>query len=91
MAVPIGFRQVKVFEAVPAGERITVDSLRGAFLYHEVTNDTASTVKLKVNHNPEGGHPGAVIPIKAGTTRAIPLALYTFEADGVVTVVSYGM
>lgn len=91
MATPLGLRQVKVFEDQPADEVVIIDRHSGAFLYHEVTNDTASTVYLEVNHNPEGGHRGARIPIKSGTTRAIPLAIYTFKASGVVTIVSYGM
>lgn len=91
MATPLGLRQVKVFEDVPADEVVIIDNYRGAFLYHEVTNDTASTVYIEANHNPEGGHPGVKIPIKAGATRAIPLALYSFKPTGVVTVVSYGM
>jgi hypothetical protein len=90
MATPLGLRQVKVFNVV-ADEEIVIDNYRGAFLYHEVTNDTASDVEFEVNANREGGHPGAKIPIKAGTTRALPLALYKFKASGALTVVSYGM
>lgn len=93
MASPIGFRQLKVFENVnvPANNPIVIDNLNGAYLYHEVTNDTAGTLYITVNDNPQGGHPGDKIPIKANTTRVIPMSIYTFSTSGVLTVVSYGM
>lgn len=91
MATPVGLRQAKVYEDIEPDKTYIIDNYRGAFLYHEVTNDTGDTVYFNVNDNTEGGHPGTKIPIKAGTTRAIPMAIYTFEASDTVTVVSYGM
>ncbi len=90
MASILGFRKALVFENVPADTEYIVDNYRGGYVYAEVTNDTQATVYFEVNGNPQGGHPGSKIPIKAGTTRAIPMALHTFKASGVVTVVAYG-
>jgi hypothetical protein len=88
MAV-FGFRSHAVFEGVTEG---VLDS-HGAYLYAEVTNDGQSDVYFFPNPIlPSGIANPAVpagIPIKAGTTRAIPMSLYTFKASGPVTVVAY--
>lgn len=86
----VGFRSNKVFENVPANQLTTIDNY-GAFLQVEVTNDTAGTVKFYPNQFEGQGHKGDGIPIKAGQTRIIPMAVYNFKADGVVTVVAYRM
>lgn len=91
MASTLGFRQTRVFENVPANTEVIVDEYRGAFLYSEVTNETASKIYLIVNDNQQGGHAGARVPIAPNATRAIPASLYTFKATGIVTVVAYGM
>lgn len=91
MASTLGFRQTKVFEDVPADTIVIVDDYRGAFLYSEVTNDTDTKVYLTINDNPQGGHPGASIPIAPKSTRNIPASLYSFKATDVITVVAYGM
>jgi hypothetical protein len=89
MATPIGLRKVKAFINVPANTEKIIDE-HGNFGYIEVTNDTASAVDFLVNDYPEQGHQGTAIPIKANTTRPIPLTVYKFKATGVVTVVAYG-
>lgn len=91
MTMMVGFRKAKVIDYTPSEGRVVIDDYRGGYAYAEVTNDTASTVVFLVNDNKQGGHPGTPIPIKAGTTRAIPMALYTFSCDANVTVVAYGM
>lgn len=91
MPMPVGFRKAKVYDYKVADGNITVDDFRGSYVYAEVTNDTASTVQFKVNDINVGGHTGASIPIKAGATRTIPMALFTFSCTGDVTVVAYGM
>lgn len=87
MSAPLGLRKVKVFKAVTEA---IIDE-HGNFGYIEVTNDTAVEVAFTVNHYPEHGRVGVAIPVKAGTTRTIPLAVYKFTASGVVTVVAYGL
>ena len=91
MAMMVGFRKAKVFDYKASEGAIVVDDFRGSYVYAEVTNETASTVQFTVNEINVGGHPGASIPIKAGTTRTIPMALFTFNCTGDVTVVAYGM
>ena len=89
MATPLGLRTVHVYTTV-AGEEKQAGNGRGSVLYTEVTNGTASEVKFTVNSFPEQGHNGVPIPIPPNTTRALPIQLYNFKADGVVTVVAYG-
>ena len=91
MAMMVGFRKTKVIDYTVDQGDVVIDDYRGGYVYIEVTNDTASTVYFKVNHINVGGHKGADIPIKAGTTRVIPVALFTFSCTGDVTVVAYGM
>jgi len=80
-----GFRQYKVIVGA-------VGTLGTQYAYIEVTNDTGADVLLYLNDFPEGGHPATDgIPIKAGTTRPIPVTCYNFVASGTVTVVAYGM
>lgn len=89
MSLPIGFRKSRVFEHVTPDLEYVLDN-RGAFLYHEVTNHTASPVYFTPNDFPENGNRGAHIPIPPNETRTIPMAVYKFTASGDVTVVSYG-
>lgn len=84
-----GCRTVKVLSNVTSGDIGT------PFVSVEVTNSNATDVTLYVNHFPEQGHatvgdPLQGIPIKAGTTREIPMIVYNFVATGAVTVVAYG-
>lgn len=80
-----GFRKIKVFREVTEAE---IDR-SGAFIFIEVTNDNASDVDFTVNDFRSQGHSPVSIPIKAGTTRQIPLAVYHFTATAPVTVVAY--
>ena len=80
-----GFRQHKVIIG-------TSGSIGTPYIYMEVTNDTGADVLFYLNDFPEGGHPATDgIPIKAGTTRSVPMECYNFTASGTVTVVAYGM
>lgn len=83
-----GFRSVKVLLAT------TGDTLsdHGDWIYAEVTNNGASDVTFSVNdYTSQGSVPSPGIPIKAGTTRNIPMAIYNFTATGPVDVVAYRM
>jgi hypothetical protein len=80
-----GFRDYKVI----TGTSGTFGNESGGFKYVEVTNDTAGTVNVSFNSYPDQGHNADAIPVKAGTTRNIPLAVYNFTATGSVTVVAY--
>jgi hypothetical protein len=91
MAYAVGFRKVQVYNSVPANTLTPVGSERGEYVLIEVTNATASTVNITLNDYPDQGHIGTAIPVPANTTRQIPVATYNFKADGVVTVVAYGM
>ena len=80
-----GFRQHKVITG-------TSGVLGTQYIYTEVTNNTGADVLLYLNDFPEGGHPATEgIPIKAWTTRPIPMKCHNFTASDVVTVVAYGM
>ncbi len=88
MTSVVGFRSVKVLEDVSEG----VIDKSGAYPLVEVTNGGASDVKFFPNDFPEFGKPANYgIPIKAGQTRTIPMAVYNFTASGPVTVVAYRM
>ena len=81
-----GCRTVLVIPNANAGE------LGTQFIYVEVSADT--DVIFYPNDFPTQGHPtkGVVscgIPIKAGTTREIPMLVYNYTATGNVTVVAY--
>jgi hypothetical protein len=83
-----GCRSVLVLPAANAG------TLGTQYIYVEVTNDTASDIIFYPNDFGSQGHPAAGlvsqgIPIKAGTTREIPMAVYNYTATGNVTVVAY--
>lgn len=91
MATPMGLRTVSVFKDVPANTKTVFGREQGNVLYAEITNKTASDIDFTVNDYPEGGILGVAIPIPANQTRAIPMTLYNFKANGVVTVVAYGM
>lgn len=82
----VGFRKVKVFKNVTEA---TVD-MHGNFVYVEVTNAGSTEVEFLVNDFKDQGHIGVGIPISAGQTRTIPMAVYAFSATGKVTVVAYG-
>lgn len=78
---------MKVFKDVTEG----VIDYHGNYVLIEVTNDTASDVDFTINDFREQGHIGDTIPVKAGTTRQIPMAVYNFVASNTVTVVAYGL
>lgn len=91
MATAIGFRTAQVVN-LTAGQSKDFGNLQGNVLMIEVTNDTAATVNVTINDFPEGGYTGkAVIPVKANTTRQIPMMTYRISADGACQVVAYGM
>ena len=87
MAYSIGFRTVKVLEEVTEAD---LDQ-SGAYVFLEVTNNGTSDVKFYVNDFAHQGVKEQGIPIKAGTTRVIPMQIYKFRATGPVTVVAYRM
>jgi len=85
MAYSVGFRSVKVIENATEG----VLGAQGSYVLVEVTSEVDT--KFYPNDFPEQGHPARYgIPIKAGQTRQIPMAVYNFRADHPVTVVAYG-
>lgn len=80
-----GFRSHKVLVG-------TEGTLGTQYSLIEVTNGTGADVLFYLNDFPESGHPATDgIPIKAGTTRVIPMICHNFTASGIVTVVAYGM
>ena len=84
----VGFRDVQVFSNVVSGSLATVSQ------YIEVTNSNATDTIIYLNDFPEQGHPtldiaSKGIPIKAGTTREIPMQVYNFSATNAVTVIAY--
>ena len=80
-----GFRQHKTITGVSG-------TLGAQYTTTEVTNSTGDDILFYVNDFPGGGHPASDgIPIKAGTTRIIPMIIYNFTSSGIVTVVAYGM
>lgn len=88
MVGAVGFRSHKVVENATEG----VLDTHGAYLYVEVTAATAT----KFYPNPmladgKTANPQAPqgIPIAAGQTRHIPMAVQNFKADAAVTVVAY--
>ena len=85
MAVYGGFRKVLVQEDVTEGR---ID-FHGSYLLIEVTNKSASEVKFYPNEA-YAGQPSYGIPIEPNSTRAIPMAVYTYRATGEVTIVAYG-
>jgi hypothetical protein len=85
MANFAGFRTVQVLSNVTDG------TLNGNTLLIEVTNPGGTDVTIRLNNFPEQGHPASdPIPVKAGSTREIPMRVYNFTASGAVTVVAYG-
>lgn len=83
-----GFRSHKVFENVTEG----VLDTHGSYLCVEVT--AAAATKFYPNPKLADGqkdNPQAPqgIPIAAGQTRLIPMAIQNFKADAAVTVVAY--
>jgi len=83
-----GCRNVQVLTSVSSG------TLGTPSMYVEVTNNNATDILIYINDYPDQGHPTAGvasqgIPIKAGTTREIPMYVYNFTATGAVTVVAY--
>ena len=80
-----GCRQCEVLTDVTSG------TLGAQYIYAEVTNDGATDVMFTVinDFSTASGAPQS-IPIKAGTTRDIPMLIYSFTASGPVTVVAYG-
>ena len=82
-----GFRSAVVFKNATEG---VLDD-RGNFLMIEVTNDNDADTEIHLNEFEGQGHMGVSIPVKAKTTRQIPLAVYRFRADHPVTVVAYRM
>lgn len=91
MANAVGFRKVRVFSNVPASTLTTIGNESGEYLLVEVTNATNVPVNVTINDYPNQGHAGVSIPVLENSTRQIPMAVYNFQADGVVTVVAYGM
>lgn len=91
MANAVGFRKAAVYNNVPASTYTPVEREDGSYLLVEVTNATASVINFTLNAYPMQGNAGDTIPIPANSTRQIPMALYNFQADGVVSVVAYGM
>lgn len=81
----IGFRRHKVFENVTEG----VFDRHGAFLRVEVTNNGEAATKFYPNASEDNVSAPQGIPIGAGETRIIPMAVYNFTADDPVTVVGY--
>jgi hypothetical protein len=86
----VGFRSHKVITAQTFG----VLDTHGAYIYLEV--DSATDTLFYPNAiNPTTGDPVAAgvdgIPIKAGVTKVVPMAVYNFKADAAVTVVAYRM
>lgn len=82
-----GMRKVKVFTNVTEAE---VDR-HGAFGYLEVENPGNTDIQFKFNDFIEQGHVGITLPIKANSTRKIPVKIYHFVASGPVNVVAYGL
>lgn len=63
----------------------------GEILYAEVDADVDTLFypnPMMLDGTPKPVAPDG-IPIKAGVTRCIPMALYNFKADAAVTVVAY--
>lgn len=88
MATPVGFRSYTILSDVTVGE---LDK-HGACIYVEVTNDGTTDALFFPNSFPNQGHQNLHgIPVKAGTTRQIPLAVYNFKSTVPVTVIGYRM
>jgi hypothetical protein len=80
-----GLRDVRVLKDITEA-----DFERFSPVYMEVTNNGAEDVEISLNDFSFQGHPASEgIPIKAGTTRNIPMRVYNFKATGAVTVVAY--
>lgn len=87
--IPAGFRSHKTIANATEGKL----SDSGEYLLVEVTNAGDSDTNFYPNvtlpngqPNPAGSDP---IPILAKSTRQIPMAVYNFKSDAVVTVVAY--
>jgi hypothetical protein len=83
-----GFREVQTFYSVTTG---TLDRQAS---YVEVTNNGSTDIIFYPNDFPNSGHPTANvaskgIPVKAETTREIPMLLFNFVASGPITLVAY--
>lgn len=79
-----GFRQHKVVTGVEG-------VLGPQYIYLEVTNNSGTDVLFYLINSPEQVGPATNgIPIKAGTTRPVPMMALAFTASGAVTVVAYG-
>lgn len=83
-----GFRSHKVITGTTG-----VLDRQGAFIYLEVTSATDTLFYPNINdvngNIAPAGSDG--IPLKAGVTKIIPMAVYNFKADAAVTVVAYRM
>lgn len=84
MSNHVGFRYYKTIEYNTPNELVELD-FQGSFILSEVTSDSDIIFYPNKQNPSQNG-----IPVKAGTTRQIPLRIYDFKADGNCTVVLYG-
>lgn len=91
MMFPTGFRKYVTINYTTPGQSQDIDP-HGSAVYIEVTNAGGSDITFYPNIYPDQGlAPGAGIPVKAGTTRVIPMMVLNFQATGNCTVVAYMM
>lgn len=88
MKALVGLRDYNVYT------NVTSATLVPSAAYMEVTNSGGTDVTVYLNDYPDQGHPakniaGKGIPIKAGTTREIPVLTGNITATGPVTIVAY--
>ena len=79
---------IQTFRTSRTLKSVTEGDLNGVFQLLEVTNDGATDVDFTPNAM-GSGFMGDPIPVKAGTTRTIPLSVYNFKATGAITIVAY--
>lgn len=87
---PYGFHNHKVITGTEG-----IVNIHGAYKMVEVTSATDTLFYPNAFSFTEDGALGNPrqsdgIPLTAGITKAIPMALYNFKADAEVTIVAYG-